>query len=163
MWDKVWDRVRKILYESCDILELVMALIVGVGIIIAIIGVVPELANLWSHRHNLSEFMEFLDTVLGVVIGIEFLKMLCKPNTANIIEALIFLIARHMIVQTTTATEDLISVISICVLFVFRRFMLATKPDKDHKVPDLLHALKVAQNPAFREALNETDKEQSEK
>ena len=163
MWDKAWNRVRKILYESCDVLELVMAVIVGVGIIIAIIGVAPELVNLWGHRHSMSEFMEFLDAVLGVVIGIEFLKMLCKPNTANIIEALIFLIARHMIVQTTTATEDLVSVISICVLFVFRRFMLATKPDKDHKVPDILHALKVAQNPAFREALNESDREQSEK
>lgn len=45
--------------------------------------------------------LEFLDAVLGVVIGVEFLKMLCKPNTANIIEALIFVIARHMIVQTT--------------------------------------------------------------
>ena len=31
--------------------------------------------------------LEFLDAVLGVVIGVEFLKMLCKPNTANIIEA----------------------------------------------------------------------------
>ena len=58
--------------------------------------------------------LEFLDAVLGVVIGVEFLKMLCKPNTANIIEALIFVIARQMIVQTTTAGEDLVSVISIC-------------------------------------------------
>lgn len=163
MWDKAWDRIRKVLYESCDILELVMALVVGAGIIIATIGVVPDLAHLWTNRHDMTAFLEFLDTVLGVVIGIEFLKMLCKPNTANIIEALIFLIARHMIVVTTTATEDMISVISISILFVFRRFMLATKPDKDHKVPDILHALKVAQNPAFREALSESDKEQEEK
>ena len=163
MWDKIWNRIRKTLYESCDILELVMAVIVGIGIVIAAIGVVPDLAELWTSRNDMAAFMEFLDTVLGVVIGIEFLKMLCKPNTANIIEALIFLIARHMIIETTTASEDMIAVVSICILFVFRRFMLATKPDKDHRVPNILQALKIAQNPAFQDALKESEKEEGTK
>ena len=73
MWDKIWDRIRKTLYESCDILELVMAVIVGIGIVIAAIGVVPDLAELWTSRNDMEAFMEILDTVLGVVIGIEFL------------------------------------------------------------------------------------------
>jgi len=87
--------------------------------------------------------------------------MLCKPNTANIIEALIFVIARHMIVQTTTAGEDLVSVISICMLFLFRRFMLATKPDGEHHVPNIFKAIKIAQSPEFQEALKETEEHET--
>ena len=121
----------------------------------------PQIGELWRHREETVAFLEFLDAVLGVVIGVEFLKMLCKPNTANIIEALIFVIARHMIVQTTTAGEDLVSVISICMLFLFRRFMLATKPDREHHVPNIFKAIKIAQSPEFQEALKETEEHET--
>lgn len=157
----MWDKVRRKIFDACDLMDMVMAAVVVIGIIIAVIGVFPQLAELWAHREETVAFLEFLDAVLGVVIGVEFLKMLCKPNTENIIEALIFVIARHMIVQTTTAGEDLISVISICMLFLFRRFMLATKPDKEHHVPDFVKAIKVAQSSDFQEALKETDEHET--
>lgn len=112
----MWDKVRKRIVDACDVMDMVMAAVVVIGIVIAVIGIFPQIGELWRHREEMVAFLEFLDAVLGVVIGVEFLKMLCKPNTANIIEALIFVIARHMIVQTTTAGEDLVSVISICML-----------------------------------------------
>jgi len=148
----MWDKVRKRIVDACDVMDMVMAAVVVIGIVIAVIGIFPQIGELWRHREEMVAFLEFLDAVLGVVIGVEFLKMLCKPNTANIIEALIFVIARHMIVQTTTAGEDLVSVISICMLFLFRRFMLATKPDKEHHVPNIFKAIKIAQSPEFQEA-----------
>ena len=114
----MWDKVRKRIVDACDVMDMVMAAVVVIGIVIAAIGIFPQIGELWRHREETVAFLEFLDAVLGVVIGVEFLKMLCKPNTANIIEALIFVIARHMIVQTTTAGEDLVSVISICMLFL---------------------------------------------
>ena len=157
----MWDKVRRKIFDACDLMDMIMAAVVVVGILIATIGIFPQITELWSHRTDTVAFLEFLDAVLGVVIGVEFLKMLCKPNTQNIIEALIFVIARHMIVQTTTAGEDLISVISICMLFLFRRFMLATKPDKEHHVPDFVKAIKVAQSSDFQEALKETDEHET--
>ena len=157
----MWDKLRKKAFEGCEILEFVMAMIVGLAILMAIVGVFPGLLHFWGERGDTHAFMEFLDEVLSVVIGIEFLKMLCKPNTENIIEALIFVIARHMIVQTTTAGEDLVSVISICMLFLFRRFMLATKPDKEHHVPNIFKAIKIAQSPEFQEALKETEEHET--
>ena len=139
----MWDKARKILYRGGEILELLMAAAVVAGILVAMITLVPELARYWEHRTMTGAFMEYLDAVFNVVIGIEFLKMLCKPSSANIIEVLIFLIARHMIVQTTTPLEDLLS---ICILFFFRRFMLMTKPDKDQNVPKLFGVIKASQS-----------------
>lgn len=142
----MWDKARKILYRGGEILELLMAVAVVAGILVAMITLVPELARYWEHRAMTGAFMEYLDAVFNVVIGIEFLKMLCKPSSANIIEVLIFLIARHMIVQTTTPLEDLLSVVSIGILFFFRRFMLMTKPDKDQNVPKLFGVIKASQS-----------------
>lgn len=158
---KIWDKLRKALYEVCDVMEVFMAVAVVVGIVIATIALYPGLMEFWEHREEAGAFLEFLDLVFGVVIGIEFMKMLCRPNTANIIEALIFLIARHMIIQTTTAEQDLLSVISIGILFVFRRFMLATRPDKGDHIPNFFRAIKIAQSPEFREAMILMQEEES--
>lgn len=155
----MWDKIRKILYQICDVLELLMAAAVACGIGVAAVTLWPELVAYWNHRMEAGAFLSYLDAVFNVVIGIEFMKMLCKPNSANIIEVLIFLIARHMIVTSTTPAEDLLSVLSIGVLFLFRRFMLMTKPDKRHHVPNIFGAIKTAQSPEFREAVIKAEEE----
>lgn len=127
----MWDKIRKWLYETGEAVELVMAGVVICAIFVAVIALIPEFIHYWDSRMQAGAFLEFVDAVLDIVIGIEFVKMLCKPNSKNIIEVLIFLISRHMIVQKTTAMEDLLAVISICILFFFRRFMDATKKDKE--------------------------------
>lgn len=153
------DKIRKVLYEASEVLELFMAFVVIVGILVATVTLWPELLRYWDNRMQSGSFLEFLDAVFNVVIGLEFIKMLCKPSSANIIEVLIFLISRHMIIQTTTASEDLLAVVSIGILFFFRRFMLATKPDKNRHVPKLLGAIKTAQSAEFRDAVIKAEKE----
>ncbi len=153
----MWDKVRKTLYNVCEWLEIVMAGAVLIGLAIATAALWPELLYLWNHMMEPGVFLEYLDEVFGVVIGIEFMKMLCRPNSANIIEALIFLIARHMIVQTTTPAEDLLAVVSIGILFFFRRYMLATKPDRHNHVPPLFGAIKAAQMRDLQEEEVESD------
>lgn len=155
----MWNKVRKVLYEACDVLELLMAAAVVCGIAVAVVTLFPEFVHYWEHRMDEGAFLTYLDAVFSVVIGIEFMKMLCKPSSANIIEALVFLIARHMIVQATTPLEDLLSVASICILFLFRRFMLMTKPDKNQHVPNIFGAIKTAQSQEFREAVIKAEAE----
>ena len=132
---------------------------VGAGIVIAALTLWPELTEYWNRRIKTGAFLSYLDAVFNVVIGIEFMKMLCKPSSANIIEVLIFLIARHMIVTSTTPVEDLLSVLGIGVLFIFRRFMLMTKPDKHRHVPNIFGVIKTAQSPEFRDALIRAEEE----
>ncbi len=140
------DKLRKRLYQVSEGLELIIALVAVIGVVIAAVNLFPELLVYWQNRMDTEAFLIFLDAVFDVVIGVEFIKMLCKPSSQNIMEVLIFLIARHMIVQKTSALEDLLSVVSIGILFFFRRFMLATKPDKEQNVPELLGAIRNSGN-----------------
>lgn len=125
------DKIRKYLSEIGEIIELLLAVVVIIAIIAATITLIPQFGHYMEIRMEHGALLEFVDAVLNVVIGIEFVKMLCKPSSKNIIEVLIFVISRHMIVNSTTPLEDLLAVISICILFFFRRFMDATKKENE--------------------------------
>ena len=144
-------KARKILYEIGETIELVMAVVVILADLVAVCSLVPEFGHYWQNRMDEEAFSEFLGAVFGVVIGIEFLKMLCKPSSENIIEVLIFLVSRHMIVEKTTVMENLLSIVSIGILFFFRRFMVATRPHGEHPAMEL-----------FGGSQNEAEKERQE-
>ena len=70
---------------------------------------------------DIEDLTGFINMGFGLVIGIEFIKMLCKPNPDNVIEVLLFLVARHMIIDENTALDILLSVLSIAILFIVRQ------------------------------------------
>ena len=112
------------LQKLCKILELVAAVLVLIGIILAVIGLLGSDIQIFEELlHDTNAFRHFLEKIFEIVIGIEFLEMLCHANPDNVIHVLIFLVARHMIVGETTPYEDLVSVISISVLIVLRKYM----------------------------------------
>lgn len=136
------DKLRKALCNICDVMELVVAVFVVIGIMIAAIAIIPAVGEFWNTRMAKGSFIEFLDVVFMVVIGIEFLKMLCKPDTVNIIEVLIFVSARHLIIQSPNAIDTLLFIIGICVLFVFQKFMEENKEDENSILKKIREKLK---------------------
>ncbi len=117
-------KVVKVLQQICRILELIVAVFVLLGIIMAIISLLKDDIKLFEELLNdMTVFRHYLEKIFVLVIGIEFLEMLCHPNSDNVIQVLIFLVARHMIVGETTPYEDFVSVLSIAVLFVLRKYM----------------------------------------
>lgn len=120
-------KIRDFLYELCNYLELIMAVVVVAGIVIAALGLREEFLLFWSQRGHTGSFYVFLDAIFEIVISIEFLKMLCQPSADTVLEVLIFLVSRHMIIGDTSAFEDFVSIVSIALLlqlkntFRFRR------------------------------------------
>lgn len=117
-------KVVKVLQQICRILELVVAVFVLIGIIMSIVSLLKDDIKLFEELlDDMTTFRHYLEKIFVLVIGIEFLEMLCHPNSDNVIQVLIFLVARHMIVGETTPYEDFVSVLSIAVLFVLRKYM----------------------------------------
>ena len=115
--------VLSFLQRMGEFLEIVAAIFMCIEIMIAMIKMVPIVQQFW-HSHSLNtEFDHFTKNLFNIVIGIEFMKMLCRPNADNILETLIFLVARHMIVAQTTPVQDLISTVSIVILLLAKRFI----------------------------------------
>lgn len=131
-------KIKNIATIACSFLELVAAAFVLIGIIIALVALVPQVGHFWESRAEANTFIHFLEDVYAIVIGVELLKMLCKPTSDNVLETLIFLVARHMIiVTTTTPLDDLISTISIVLLCFVRRYLKErARQDKSRSADD---------------------------
>ena len=118
-----------------EVLVLFFALLVGLALVVAVVRFVPEIGSYMAGYHGTDMFLEVLEEIFSLVVGIEFIKMLCKPNTDNVIEALVFLVARHMIIVTNSAIDNLFSIISIAILFLVKAFIHDQK--RKHRAMDL--------------------------
>ena len=129
------ERIRKVLVAFSEIVEVVLAVGVAVLLVMDIIGLLPRIGAFWAVRGDAEEFSKLLSSVLGIVVGTEFIKMLIKPTFSNVTEVLVFLIARHVILAEATPLDNLISVVSIAILFILEYLL------KEHSTHPLADAL----------------------
>ncbi len=114
---------KEILHFVCNGLELIAAILMIIGIVLAIFGTVTDIGLFKGVARHEHAFMEYIERVFAIVIGIEFLEMLYTPTGDQVIHTLIFLVARHMIVGEATPLENLISIVSIALLMILRHWL----------------------------------------
>lgn len=124
------ERIRKVLVTFSEIVEVVLAIAVAVLLVMDILGLIPKIGAFWAVKGDADEFSRLLSSVLGIVVGTEFIKMLIKPTFSNVTEVLVFLIARHVILADATPLDNLISVISIAILFILE-YLLKSHNESD--------------------------------
>lgn len=126
---------------AASLLEVLLSILVLAGLLVSTIPIAQEMLSLWF-SDNTDAFQTFLGHAFNLVIGIEFIKMLAKHSPGSALEVLLYAIARHMILGHGTAVENLISVVSIGIIFLIRKFVFvpsfgSTMPD-GHTAPDLI-------------------------
>ena len=82
-------------------------------------------------------FTSFLSQALSLVVGVEFVKMLCQHSAQTVVEVLMFATARQMVVEHLGPNETLLGVISIAILFGIRKYLMTDNDDMNsHKNKD---------------------------
>ena len=119
----MWKKIRNFVYDSCDVMELVMAMLVLIAIFVAFISLWEPFMEFVNSRFEHGSFLTFVGYVFNILIGIEFLKLLCHPNANTVLEVRTFLVARHMIIEETSVVENLLSIVSIAVLFAMKKYL----------------------------------------
>ena len=108
---------RKILHT----LELVIAGITIIGLVAVLIYTVVQAfyaPTIFDDPHY------FLHSILTVVVGLEFVRMLIDMTPANTIEVLIMATARYIIMNHEDPLTLLIGVVCVGALFAIRRFLI---------------------------------------
>ena len=126
-------RLKVTVHIICEVLEMIAAALMLVGILFSTCSLIRNVDLFRELLLDTSSFRGYMDQIFMLVIGIEFLVMLCKPNSENVIEVLIFLVARHMIVGETTPYQDFVSVVSVALLCVVRRYRRINNEKRDEK------------------------------
>lgn len=81
-------------------------------------------------------FSTFLSQALSLVVGVEFVKMLCQHSAQTVVEVLMFATARQMVVEHLGPAETLLGVLSIAVLFAIRKYLMTDNDDMNaHNCP----------------------------
>lgn len=145
-------------YQFSQWIELIISIIIIAAIVFYAGILVLELKDLVLGRPiDIEDLNGFINLGFGLVIGIEFIKMLCKHSPAIIVEVLMFAVARQMIVEHTTPIENMISIGCIALLFAIRRFLFFSYDDAEHmtfspkepvqKINELMHVNIPIDNP----------------
>lgn len=111
-------------------LELIVAFFIIIAIIISLIKAGADLPELWTALDDQTAFRSYLEVVFDIVIGIEFIKMLCRHDLSSVVEVLLFAIARQMIVEHMPMNQGLIGIIAISILFAVRKWLYIEKDNK---------------------------------
>ncbi len=130
-------KIKKYIQTVCEALEMLAAGLVLLGIILAMISILKNIPAFKELLEDVTTFRHYLEAIFLIVIGIEFLEMLCRPNSDNILEVLIFLVARHMIVGETTPYMDFVSVISVGLLCFLRRYLHVSRTKEKEREAQL--------------------------
>lgn len=121
-------KVQHFLQTITFTLELILAIIVIC--IIAMQGI--HLIKLFiAHVFDPAitvQYSEFLKEALDIIVGVEFLKMLCQHSMSSVIDVLLFVLARHLVVIESTMFESLLCIISVAILFTVRKFLMIKPP-----------------------------------
>ena len=120
-------RIRKVLHA----LELVIA---SVTIVVLVIGLAINIWKVAADPTSFTSTMEFLHTVLNIVVGLEFVRMLIDTTPANILEVLTVAITRHVILSHENPWSNIASIACIAGLFAIRRFLIRRHELKEEMV-----------------------------
>ncbi len=120
-------RIKKTLHIITFSLEAIVGAIIFLAICGAVIGVVLDVTEIdFLAQGNL---MVFLQRLIEIVIGIEFLRLLFSHTLDATVELIIIAVVRQVIVEHVPPTEVFISVLSLAILFVIRKYLFIKKMD----------------------------------
>lgn len=96
--------------------------------LVVLIGMLAmEIYRMFTVRTYFSTPDAFLNNILTIVVGLEFVRMLVDLTPANTIEVLIVAMARHVILSHHDPLSNLVSIACIAGLFATRRFLISKK------------------------------------
>ena len=126
--------LREQVMKVADMLETVIGILLAVSIGILVVYLIGDIKSIIMNHSDLEVFNNYLATAFNLVIGIEFIKMLCKHTPETVIEVLLFAIARQLIVEHTTTMENLVGIISIGILFATRKYLFYNFDEVDKTI-----------------------------
>lgn len=130
--DRAREWLPNFLYRVAQFLEILMSGILILAILFSIRTVCFGLLDL-RDAQDTGAFQNFLALAFNVVIGIEFLKMLCRHSMRSVVEVLLFAVARQMVVEHTSPLENLMMIGAIAILFLIRKFLFVPEVDSHHR------------------------------
>ncbi len=128
--------IQKRMYRLSVLLEVMVGVIVTIAIVFSIVGLVLETFSFSMFDSDV--FFEYLQSAFGIIIGVEFIKLLFSHTIDSAVEVMLLAIVRMMIIDHATPLNNLFAVISVAILFLVRKYLFVRQLDH---IPAHAHSL----------------------
>lgn len=129
LYDKAMSKTARTIFRLSTIFECVISAIILIAIVMETITIVIEF-KVFQLPLSTVKMTDILGSILWLVIGLEFIKMLMEHSHGAVLEVMLFAIARQMIVDHTSMLDNLLGVTAIAVVFAVRKFLYNQQEDK---------------------------------
>ncbi len=120
-------KVSKVCYVTVHIVEYLIAVLTMV-VLVGLLGY--EIYKMFTVDGYFAGAETYLQNILTIVVGLEFVRMLINLTPANTLEVLIVAIARQVIVDHQDPISNITCVLCIGGLFAIRKFLISKKDYK---------------------------------
>ena len=119
-------KTEKVLHYVVEVVEIIIAIITLCAMIYLLFTEVAKIfVPDFAVNAHLADSKHFLESVLGIVIGLEFVSMLVDFTPANILEVLVLAISRHVIINHSDPISTIVCVVCIAGLFAIKKFLIS--------------------------------------
>ena len=94
---KIRKHFNELIYNVARYTEVVLSIVILVVIALAGLRLILTTAGTSIMDMDTSFFTSFLSQALSLVVGVEFVKMLCRHSAQTVVEVLLFATARNMV------------------------------------------------------------------
>lgn len=130
---------NELIYNVARYTEILLSVIIFLVIVKASLPLMDELLHMPMRETDMNYYSHFLSNALALVVGVEFVKMLCRHTAETVVEVLLFATARQMVVEHLGPVETLVGVLAIGILFAIRKYLLG----KDEKLTNVERDTKI--------------------
>lgn len=123
-------KINDTIIKIARYIEIFMSCVITIVIIIMMVNLIVNLPETLSSTIEQDAFTQFLSSALSLVVGIEFVKMLCNYTPETVIEVLMLATARQMVVEHLNSMDTLIGTFAIAVLFGIRKFLFVPEQEE---------------------------------
>lgn len=138
---KIRKHFNELIYNVARYTEIVLSIVILIVIALSGLRLIYTTAGTSILNMDTDFFTTFLSQALSLVVGVEFVKMLCRHSAQTVVEVLLFATARQMVVEHLDPTQTLIGIIGIGILFAIRKYLMT---DSDDMVTH--HHIKIVEN-----------------
>ena len=123
-FEKLEQHDHKIEHMFRWVLHQVERIIAIITIVALLAALALEVFNMITVQGYFADVSHILHTLLTIVVGLEFVRMLIDTTPANILEVLTVAITRHVVLSHEDPWSNIASVACIAGLFAIRRFLI---------------------------------------
>lgn len=127
--NKLINKISHIIFKFVQAFEVAVSLIIAVVVVFMLYNLIVSILKTDILAMNSAEFSNFLSSALTLVVGLEFVKLLCQHTPENLIDVLMLAISRQIVVEHHETFSLLLGILSIMCLLIARKFLSDLKKD----------------------------------